>query len=50
MDIPQIAQLLKSLDNKDTLWTIENTILLKNKLQCFVLLTSTTLVGIGIIE
>ncbi|CAH0726953.1 unnamed protein product, partial [Brenthis ino] len=50
MDIPQIAQLLKSLDNKETLWTIENTILLKNKLQCYVLLTSTTLVGIGIIE
>ncbi|CAH2090284.1 unnamed protein product [Euphydryas editha] len=50
MDVPQIAQLLGSLDGKETLWTIENTILKKSQLQCYVFLSSVTLIGVGILE
>lgn len=50
MDVPQIAQLLGILDGKETLWTIENTILKKSQLQCYVFLSSVTLIGVGILE
>ncbi|XP_047534346.1 cilia- and flagella-associated protein 61-like [Vanessa atalanta] len=50
IDVPQIAQLLRSLDGKETLWTVENTIIHKSDLQCFVLLSGVTLIGVGILE
>ncbi|XP_039757377.1 cilia- and flagella-associated protein 61-like [Pararge aegeria] len=50
IDIPQITQLLRNLEGKETLWTVENTILKKNKLQCYVFLSGVNLVGVGILE
>ncbi|XP_045451891.1 cilia- and flagella-associated protein 61-like [Melitaea cinxia] len=50
IDVPQIAQLLGNLDGKETLWTIENTILKKSQLQCYVFMSSVTLIGVGILE
>ncbi|XP_050344624.1 cilia- and flagella-associated protein 61-like [Nymphalis io] len=50
MDVPQIAHLLRSLDGKETLWTIENTIINKSDLQCYVFLSGVTLIGVSILE
>ncbi|CAG9583144.1 unnamed protein product [Danaus chrysippus] len=50
MDIPQVSHLLQSLDGKETIWTVENTILNKNRLECFVFMSGTALIGVGILE
>nr|XP_034832777.1 cilia- and flagella-associated protein 61-like [Maniola hyperantus] len=50
IDIPQITQLLRNLDGRETLWTVENTIMNKNQLQCYVFLSGVSLIGVGILE
>ncbi|XP_052742289.1 cilia- and flagella-associated protein 61-like [Bicyclus anynana] len=50
IDIPQITQLLRSLEGRETLWTVENTILRKNQLQCYVFISGVSLIGVGILE
>ncbi|XP_045773728.1 cilia- and flagella-associated protein 61-like isoform X4 [Maniola jurtina] len=50
IDIPQITQLLRNLDGRETLWTVENTILNRNHLQCYVFLSGVSLIGVGILE
>ncbi|VVD05066.1 unnamed protein product, partial [Leptidea sinapis] len=46
----QHFSLLYSLDGKETLWTVENTILRRNELQAYVLLSNLAIVGIAILE
>ncbi|XP_045500084.1 cilia- and flagella-associated protein 61-like [Colias croceus] len=50
IDIPQIAQLLYSLDGRETMWSVENTILRRNELEAYVFLSNVSVVGIGILE
>ncbi|CAK1543044.1 unnamed protein product [Leptosia nina] len=50
VDIPQVAQLLYSLDGRETLWSVENTILRRNKLEAYVFLSNVSVVGVGILE
>ncbi|XP_045484649.1 cilia- and flagella-associated protein 61-like [Pieris rapae] len=50
IDIPQIAELLYSLDGKETLWSVENTIFRRNELEAYVFLSNVSVVGIGILE
>ncbi|KPI92613.1 Uncharacterized protein C20orf26-like [Papilio xuthus] len=49
IDIPLIAQLLNTLDVKETMWTVENTVHKRNE-SIFVLLCGCSLVGLGILE
>ncbi|CAH4034702.1 unnamed protein product [Pieris brassicae] len=50
IDIPQIAELLYSLDGKETLWSVENTIFRRNELEAYVFLSNVSVVGIGILQ
>lgn len=50
IDIPQIAQLLFSLDGRETLWSVENTIFRRNELEAYVFLSNVHVIGIGILE
>ncbi|XP_041981721.1 cilia- and flagella-associated protein 61-like isoform X1 [Aricia agestis] len=50
IDIPQIASFLQSIDCRDIVWTVENTILKNNDLKCYVFMSALNLVGIGLLE
>ncbi|KAL0828898.1 hypothetical protein ABMA28_003801 [Loxostege sticticalis] len=50
IDIPQIAQMLQNVDAKETLWTIENSLVNKTHHYAYVFVSGVSIVGVGILE
>ncbi|XP_063829021.1 cilia- and flagella-associated protein 61-like [Ostrinia nubilalis] len=50
VDVPQISQMLQNLEGKETIWTIENSILSNDNHSAFVFLSGFAIVGVGILE
>ncbi|XP_030023173.1 cilia- and flagella-associated protein 61-like isoform X2 [Manduca sexta] len=50
IDVPEIARMLNELDGKETLWTIENSVVNKREHLAYVLTSGLSIVGVGILE
>ncbi|KAI8432138.1 hypothetical protein MSG28_004620 [Choristoneura fumiferana] len=50
IDVPQIINLIQTLEGKETMWIVENSIMGKKQHQAYVFMSGVTLVGYGIVE
>ncbi|CAK1582874.1 unnamed protein product [Parnassius mnemosyne] len=50
IDVPLIAELLNTLEAKETMWTVENSVKKKNEERIFILKSGSSIVGVGVLE
>ncbi|CAG4996675.1 unnamed protein product [Parnassius apollo] len=50
IDVPLIAQILNTLEAKETMWTVEKSVKKKNEERIFVLKSGSSIVGLGVLE